>query len=334
MHEIELATRPSFTPEPRAAAVSTPASPREMVFIGRDAWQAGLHEHLLPMQCHPVDPQAFRCHAVLAGLSGSRLAELRVDASRLVHRDLAAEAAIGGPILVVWQIAGRSRIQQGPNSATLDPGTWTICDAGNEFSVDFDHRARCILMLVPRAPCAGWLPGLHALAARPLAVNGPAYVARNLLSMLLRDGAELDGRSERALHDSVIALVEQGLRAELERRGMPGQPRRSVASAHVQSYVLDHVADIGLSVERVAAVFGMSRRSLYNLFAPLGVTPHAFIRRTRLDRAAALLSDGGSRNVPVVRIAQQCGFTDAAHFSRAFHERYGAAPNVWRAKVE
>jgi AraC-like DNA-binding protein len=310
------------------------ASPREVVFNGRDAWQAGLHKHLLPMQCHPVDPQTFKCNAVIADLCGNRFAELRIDASRLVRRDLEAEVGISSPVQVLWQLAGRSRIQQGPHSATLEPGSWSICDTGREFSVDFDHSARCILIMVPRAQCAGWLPGLHALAARALAANGPAHVAKSLLSMLLRDAAELDGRSERALHDSVVALVEQGLKAELEKRGMPAQTRRSVASAHVQSYVLDHVADKGLSVERVAAVFGMSRRSLYNLFAPLGVTPHAFIQSAKLDRAGALLSDGGSRDVPVVRIAEQCGFTDAAHFSRAFHARYGSAPKVWRGKAD
>ena len=338
MYQIEPATRPpAFIPEAPAALPAAQGAPREVVFNGRDAWQAGLRKHLLPMQCQPVDPQTFKCNAVIADLCGNRFAELRVDASRLVRRDpseLESDAGTGNAVQVLWQLAGRSRIQQGPHSATLEPGSWAVCDTGREFSVDFDPRATCILIMVPRAQCTGWLPGLRALAARALAATGPAQVAKNLLSMLLRDAAELDARSERALHDSVLALVEQGLKAELEKRGLPPQTRRPVAPANVQAYVLDHVADKGLSVERVAAVFGMSRRSLYNLFAPLGVTPHAFIQNAKLDRAGVLLSDDGSRDVPVARIAEQCGFADAAHFSRAFHAHYGAAPNAWRGRTE
>jgi AraC family transcriptional regulator, positive regulator of tynA and feaB len=335
MYEIEQATRaPALIPDARMSTAAIQASRREVVFNGRDAWQTGLQEHLLSMHCYPADPQTFKCNAVIANLCGNRFAELRVDASRLQRRDVDTEDGTAGPVKVLWQLAGRSRIHQGPNSSTLDPGSWTICDTGREYVVDFDHSARCILIMVPRKQCTGWLSGLHALAARALAANGPAHIAKDLLSLLLRDAAELDGRSERALHDSIVALVEQGLKSELERRGMPAQTRRSVDSAHVQSYVLDHVADKGLSVERVAATFGMSRRSLYNLFAPLGVTPHAFIQSAKLDRAGALLSDGGSRDVPVVRIAEQCGFNDAAHFSRAFHARFGASPNVWRGKSD
>jgi AraC family transcriptional regulator, positive regulator of tynA and feaB len=64
------------------------------------------------------------------------------------------------------------------------------------------------------------------------------------------------------------------------------------------------------------------------------VTPHAFIRSAKLDRACALLHQPAGRKNSVAGIARQCGFADPAHFSRAFHARHGVAPTAWRDQVQ
>jgi AraC family transcriptional regulator, positive regulator of tynA and feaB len=310
---------------------ATPTRPAEMVFNGRDEWQAGLRKHLsLPLVCVAADAQAFRNNAVVGHLCGNPLAELRVDACRLGHLD--ADAAHGGGVLVLWQLVGRSRVRQGADIAALEAGAWTVCDARRAFAVDFEQSARCLVILLPRSECAAWLPALDALAANTLSAQGPVHVARTILSSLLREASGFDGRSERALHDCVVALVAQGLDAELAKRGLSAQPQRAADFARIQAYIRDHLGNKALTIERVAAAFGMSRRSLYNAFAHAGVTPHAFIQDARLDHARALLSDRGWDATPIVRIAEQCGFNDAAHFSRAFHARHGAAPQAWRSR--
>ena len=306
--------------------------PIELIGCDRDAWQASLSQHVLPVHCSVAEAQTFRCSAVIARLRGNTVADFRVDASRIVGPAGAAKGVDSELVKVVWQIAGRSRIRQGPTRATLDAGMWTICDAAREFVFDFDRGARCLLILVPRAQCPGWLGALSELAAVALPAGGPAHIAMAILATTLRDVTHLDGESERTLHDSVVALVDHALSLELKKRGMSTQPKRSLRLSRVQSYMLERVADPALSVDRVAAVFGMSRRTLYNVFAPLGTTPHAFIQNAKLDRACALLNHPASRDAPMARIARQCGFTDPAHFSRAFHTRHGTPPTVWRAK--
>jgi AraC family transcriptional regulator, positive regulator of tynA and feaB len=266
---------------------------------------------------------------VVAHLCGNPVAELRVDACRLSHLD--ADAAHGG-VLVLWQLVGRSRVRQGADMALLEAGTWTVCDARRAFAIDFEQSARCLVILLPRAECAAWLPALDALAAHTLSALGPVHVARTVLSSLLREAAGFDGRSERALHDCVVALVAQALEVELAKRGLSAQPKRSADFARIQAYILDHLGNKALTIERVAAAFGMSRRNLYNVFAAAGITPHAFIQDARLGHARALLSDPGWDTTPIVRIAEQCGFNDAAHFTRAFHARHGAAPRAWRSR--
>ena len=59
----------------------------------------------------------------------------------------------------------------------------------------------------------------------------------------------------------------------------------------------------------------------------LRCTPGDYLRRCRLDKAAALLESGRSR---LSEIAQACGYFDQAHFSRAFKRAYGVPPRAYR----
>ena len=85
-----------------------------------------------------------------------------------------------------------------------------------------------------------------------------------------------------------------------------------------------------MTVGKLATVFGVSRRSLYNVFTSSELTPRAFIQNARLHRARKLLGQSNGHRMAVADVARQCGFADPAHFSRAFHERHGVAPTAWR----
>jgi hypothetical protein len=107
MYAVEqLTLPPGLTPAPRTPVAALHALPNEMVFNGRDEWQACLHQHLLPLQCVPVDPQGFRSNAVIARLCGNTVAELRVDASRLARRDIGVDQ--GRPVKVMAPARGDS----------------------------------------------------------------------------------------------------------------------------------------------------------------------------------------------------------------------------------
>jgi AraC-like DNA-binding protein len=54
------------------------------------------------------------------------------------------------------------------------------------------------------------------------------------------------------------------------------------------------------------------------------------IWKRRLDHAVRLLSDPAERR-PVSQIAEACGFSSDAHFSRSFRRVFGMAPSEWRA---
>ncbi len=306
------------------------APPLKLNFKGRDDWHAGLRQHLLPLACSVASAHDFQCSAIVGRLHGNTVAELHADEARLVRRAVDITLGHGELVKVLWQLAGRSRIEQGPHRAMLHAGDWTICDPGREYSIDLDRGANFLLILMPRAQCPGWVPAIHRLSARALPSGGPAHIASAALAAMLRDVTLLDAESQATLHETVVLLVERALTLALESHGLEPAPERSLELAQVQTYILQHLSDRTLTIDKLAAAFGVSRRSLYNAFMPSEQTPHAFIQNARLDRARKLLGQSNGRKAPVAEVAQQCGFADPAHFSRAFHARHGLAPTAWR----
>lgn len=84
-----------------------------------------------------------------------------------------------------------------------------------------------------------------------------------------------------------------------------------------------------LSLTEVASAAGVHPVHLTRMFRRhLRCTPGEYLRRCRLDKAAALLAAGtGSLS----EVAQTCGYFDQSHFSRAFAQAYGLPPRAYRA---
>jgi LacI family transcriptional regulator len=104
----------------------------------------------------------------------------------------------------------------------------------------------------------------------------------------------------------------------------------AVSDPHVAAavrYIREHV-DESLSVGQVLRHVPVARRTLEQRFRRhLGRTPLEEIRLAKLDRARYLLAATAE---PIARIACQCGFRDAAFFSRVFREACGLSPSAYR----
>lgn len=57
---------------------------------------------------------------------------------------------------------------------------------------------------------------------------------------------------------------------------------------------------------------------------------NAYLAEYRLAEAAARLSDSGDARTPITTIAYDCGFASLGPFNRAFREKYGVTPTLYR----
>ena len=60
--------------------------------------------------------------------------------------------------------------------------------------------------------------------------------------------------------------------------------------------------------------------------ATVGVPPHQFVSRLRLEKAVGLMKAG---KLTLAQIAVECGFHDQPHFTRAFHSVFRTTPAMY-----
>jgi len=144
-----------------------------------------------------------------------------------------------------------------------------------------------------------------------------------------RAQAAAEGRSDQDLTEAGTLLAARFLHFVA---GKPLRPVR-VSSRDRRRAVrvalwLDAHAQEPLDLEQVARQSGVSAFHFLRLFARVtGVTPHQYLVRARLRRAAKLLAQG---TLPVGTIAYEVGFGDLSNFVRTFRRAAGHAPRDFR----
>ncbi len=110
-----------------------------------------------------------------------------------------------------------------------------------------------------------------------------------------------------------------------------GRTQRTALRRRILRALGHRLDDPRLNLARFAEAEGLSMRAVQKLLEDEGQSFSQYLRHRRLDRAADALSDLSQVALPVAEIGFRCGFQDPAHFSRAFRQHYGVAPNTYRA---
>jgi AraC family transcriptional regulator len=106
---------------------------------------------------------------------------------------------------------------------------------------------------------------------------------------------------------------------------VPARDRRRAVQAAL--WIEEHSAD-PVDLARAADQLGLSPFHFLRLFSRvLGVTPHQYLVRSRLRRAARLLADGASS---VTDVAFEVGFGDLSNFIRSFRRAARVSPREFR----
>lgn len=93
------------------------------------------------------------------------------------------------------------------------------------------------------------------------------------------------------------------------------------------SYVLENYSE-KITIEVLASKANMSRTTYINKFSEVfGIPPRQFIMQQRVKAAKELLS---RTDKPIVRIADECGFYDAAHLNKCFTAAEHVSPTEYR----
>jgi transcriptional regulator GlxA family with amidase domain len=121
----------------------------------------------------------------------------------------------------------------------------------------------------------------------------------------------------------IVTSVLSGAKPGIGTPSIRDQRRITRALRHIETHCED-----ALSIDALALQAAMSPYHFLRTFRALvGMTPHQYVLRTRLHRAALLLR---RTKLPVAGIAFECGFGDLSTFNRRFRRVMGASPSEYR----
>ena len=162
----------------------------------------------------------------------------------------------------------------------------------------------------------------------PLGQVGQVYAPGEVLTYF--DEIILNGLKATHLSSSLCVKLLECLIIKISETMVPSGQRESLAFNTFQNcrrHIQKNYVQLR-NLEQIAEECHVNSAYLCRLFRRFDrQTPYQYLTNLKLNHAAELLLQPGAL---IKNIAEQTGFTDPFHFSRAFKTRFGKAPDIFR----
>ncbi|MDR6986495.1 AraC-like DNA-binding protein [Paenarthrobacter nitroguajacolicus] len=305
-----------------AKVVSTAAVPsRNSVSF----WTEAVSHTFVDLDCKPGDGrESIDGEIAVQTLASLDLARVRASAQSVYRTPAAINASSDDYYLVGMQTEGSCLVTQEDRSAALHNGGFALYDTTRPYSLLLTDHFEQLVIRLPRTALERHLPQAAGLTA--LAVNADPGAARLLVNTVQFLANDID-----ILSPDVALSVSQGVE-HLIVAGLGGLARE-IPDAHrisrrklVQAHILENLGDESLSIKSIARELHLSPSSIHRAFAADGETVMGWVWQQRLNRIRETLVTG-TYDGTLTDLFLTWGFSDPAHFSRAFRQRYGHAPS-------
>jgi AraC family transcriptional regulator len=144
--------------------------------------------------------------------------------------------------------------------------------------------------------------------------------------------AAAEGRSDVGVDEAAMLFAGKAARLASPSDGFSSKRSEKERRRMVEAALwIEANAAEELDLECIARQAGLSPFHFLRTFGRVhGVTPHQYLVRTRLRRAARLLAQG---DLPVTEVALEVGFADLSNFVRTFKRAAGVPPARFSKRV-
>jgi AraC family transcriptional regulator len=205
-------------------------------------------------------------------------------------------------------------------------GSLAICPAGSDYAAGVDRSAQTILVAIDPGQLA--LAAAEDLALDAHLIDRLSGFDQALLHLARGLASEATSRYPNGplYWNEIVSAFVDGLlarhmaRFDVRARGTLGKD----VFLRVRDYIEAHL-DEPIEVGALADIAGRSQFHFTRVFAQaVGVSPHRYIVRVRLERAVELMR---ARRSGLAEIAACTGFADQSHLSRWVRRVYGVSPS-------
>lgn len=274
-------------------------------------------------RCDPTEP--FDTRWVSAPLGDVTFVHTAITGVRWERRMDDIRSSDFDPIIIGMMKEGEAQGDFDGRAFHQTAGTFHFHDLARP-SLHVSTASLTYSLVAPRAVAQAWfgpLDDIHGLVVPPADAALMFALAEQVERMLPRlDVAQAERLGRVFMETAAVALATA--RPPREDAVHPSAVLRRRAQAWIEPR-------IGLRepvVDEICTALETTRGRLYAAFAADGGVA-AYVLTQRLERARVALADL-TRAEPIGTIAHRLGFSDAAHLSRAYRQRYGMTPTQYR----
>jgi len=234
----------------------------------------------------------------------------------------------------VVPLAGDYHLEQCGREAQLQPGDIALYDATRLHKVHCPTSFAKLIVSIPRALLRARMAGVeHCTAIRIPGDQGLGAVASNYLRCATLNHATMNADEFSALAGPFLDLLTLAL-VSVRPQEFTLSYSRALALQRVKDFIESRLADPQLDTATIAAAVRFSPRYINGLFRDEDTSLMRYVWGRRLERCRRDLLDPFSIGHSISEIALGWGFSDLAHFSRAFRRRFGSSPRELRGDCQ
>jgi AraC-like DNA-binding protein len=329
---------------------------------GRAAWRDAVCETFVRLECETKPEAPFHGRLESGCLGDLHVSRVQSSPQIVQRTRLAAAQANEAYVLLSIQTRGSTLIEQEGSQAVLTPGCLAFYDSARPYTLTLPNDFDQIVLHLPRQLIeTSSTSGLNHMAQRLNAANPFAQaifaLAPQLLKLASAAPTALAERTAKAAIEIIsLALAslaspkvdEQGVNNSVDALKLGGStsidlgkvPKSTHSSLvseslvwRIRELIASQLDDPSLTPELLATQTHVSLRRLQEVFQQHGTTLSECIWDMRLEFGRNLLVTPNHFPESISVIAFRSGFSDIAHFSRRFKNRYGLSPSAYRASI-
>jgi AraC-like DNA-binding protein len=258
-----------------------------------------------------------------------KLYKLTVTPHRVMSSNEPGILASRGLVKAILQVRGTTHYEQLGRQVLLKPGSWMLRDMDLPYSIDIQEHCELIALILPQSAITSSLFDVRDLCLRSFSgTNGLGHIIHDLIQNTFREFGELN----ESMVPDLASTITQLLRLYLLQVSPEQNPQAlcEVLRERVRRYINSHLRAPDLSLDQIGRAMHCTKRYLHKVFEEEDVSISKYILDLRLDRCRDALRSVAAKEESITDIALSWGFSNSAHFSRAFHKRFGISPSLFR----
>ncbi|MEW9870764.1 helix-turn-helix domain-containing protein [Arthrobacter sp. HS15c] len=298
-----------------------------------DTWRQLVTQSFVPLDVTCDSKDNFQGRMRSRSMGDVSAVEVSADGHHVLRKPSLIRESDGHFFKLSIMLAGSGLLVQDNREALLLPGDIAVYDTQRPYTLTFDDKFRCLVLMFP--PQLMDLPVSSVGQLTAVRMGRDERLGRVISPFLVEIARNLDQFSDATgtrLAYNAVDLVTTMFSSELDLSRSPASNPRAELMLRIRSFIEANLGDSELNLASVAAAHFISTRYLHNLFHEENESAANWIRNRRLERCRRELKDPVHSHRSISSIAAKWGFTDAAHFSRLFRAAFGETPSNYRER--